>query len=560
MAPHSIFSKCFRFARVFSTNGQPTQGLASLFGLQKQLFSTGVILPAGQAECTVSYLVNSCGLSPESAALVSHKVKLRSLDIPNSALALLKLYEFSDAQISEVVRRRPLILVADAKKTILPKLEFLCSVGISRLDLARTLCYNPWILRGSLENHIVPTCSFLKSLGLSDDNVVYLLKHNSFIFSEYLSKSFIPNVELVRKLCMPQSCFARLITVYAKIMMRKPELFSQLVHQVSEMGFDPKKFNFVYAIAALSMKETTWKRCREAYMRWGWSEDHVLSAFRMYPQCMALSEKKLMGTMDFLVNKMGWQSRAVAKYSHVLCYSLEKRIIPRFSVVRVLVLKGLIEEKRLSLATVISPLEKCFLDSSRLNQDFRRCYYVYFHKRENPSSERKGKPDLRLNPRYFGHNLQENLVTQLIKDVNNGTCSQQHGFDVAITGIENIGKGLIVNGTGFVSFPVRYQCVVCRPFKGEILEAVVTMVNKMGFFAEAGPVQIFVSNHLIPDDMEFQCGDMPNYTTSDGSVKIQIDSEVRLKIIGTQVKRTQIFCVGTIKDDFLGVIKDPASV
>jgi len=46
---------------------------------------------------------------------------------------------------------------------------------------------------------------------------------------------------------------------------------------------------------------------------------------------------------------------------------------------------------------------------------------------------------------------------------------------VAITGIEDIGKGLIRDGTGFVSFPVKYQCVVFRPFKGEILEAVVSM-------------------------------------------------------------------------------------
>ncbi|GLT83508.1 hypothetical protein SLE2022_017940 [Rubroshorea leprosula] len=66
------------------------------------------------------------------------------------------------------------------------------------------------------------------------------------------------------------------------------------------------------------------------------------------------------------------------------------------------------------------------------------------------------------------------------------------------------------------------------------------MVNKMGFFAEAGPVQIFVSNHLIPDDMEFQYGDIPNYTTSDGLVKIQKDTEVRLKIIGTRVDATEI--------------------
>ncbi|MBA0609809.1 hypothetical protein Godav_010745 [Gossypium davidsonii] len=146
------------------------------------------------------------------------------------------------------------------------------------------------------------------------------------------------------------------------------------------------------------------------------------------------------------------------------------------------------------------------------------------------------KRNMQLHPRHFGRNLRENLVSKLMKDVE-GTCSGRHGFVVAITGIENVGKGLIRDGTGFVTFPVKYQCVVFRPFKGEILEAAVTM---MGFFAETGPVQIFVSNHLIPDDMEFQSGDMPNYTTSDGSVKIQKDSEVRLKIIGTRVDATEI--------------------
>ncbi|KAI3994835.1 hypothetical protein MKX01_037386 [Papaver californicum] len=155
--------------------------------------------------------------------------------------------------------------------------------------------------------------------------------------------------------------------------------------------------------------------------------------------------------------------------------------------------------------------------------------------------------NMQLHPRHFGPNLRDKLVAKLMKDVE-GTCSGRHGFVVAITGVDNVGKGLIRDGTGFVT-----------PFKGEILEAVVTMVNKMGFFAEAGPVQIFVSNHLIPDDMEFQSGDIPNYTTSDGSVKIQKDSEVRLKIIGTRVDATEIFCIGTIKDDFLGVINDPGA-
>ncbi|CAL9031807.1 unnamed protein product, partial [Prunus brigantina] len=87
---------------------------------------------------------------------------------------------------------------------------------------------------------------------------------------------------------------------------------------------------------------------------------------------------------------------------------------------------------------------------------------------------------MQLHPRHFSRNLRENLVAKLMKDVE-GTCSGQHGFVVAITGIENIGKGLIRDGTGFVTFPVKYQCVVFRPFKGEIFEVVVTMVNKVCF-------------------------------------------------------------------------------
>lgn len=71
--------------------------------------------------------------------------------------------------------------------------------------------------------------------------------------------------------------------------------------------------------------------------------------------------------------------------------------------------------------------------------------------------------------------------------------SGRHGFVVAITGIENVGKGLIRDGTGFVTFPVKYQCVVFRPFKGEILEAVVTMVNKV-IYTRSIPESVFDEN------------------------------------------------------------------
>lgn len=70
-------------------------------------------------------------------------------------------------------------------------------------------------------------------------------------------------------------------------------------------------------------------------------------------------------------------------------------------------------------------------------------------------------------------------------------------------------------------FIVRYRAIVYRPFKGETVDGVVGNVNKvrpvlacprplrklnvlyhpqqMGFFAEVGPLNVFVSSHVSED-------------------------------------------------------------
>ncbi len=66
----------------------------------------------------------------------------------------------------------------------------------------------------------------------------------------------------------------------------------------------------------------------------------------------------------------------------------------------------------------------------------------------------------------------------------------------------------------------------------------------MGFFAEAGPLQVFVSNHLVPEGFEFSTtAHEPCYQTTDGEQKIVAGSEVRLRIVGTRVDATDIVSV-----------------
>jgi len=162
--------------------------------------------------------------------------------------------------------------------------------------------------------------------------------------------------------------------------------------------------------------------------------------------------------------------------------------------------------------------------------------------------------EILLHPRFCGPNLLRVLRQQLHQEVE-GTCSGRYGFIITVTAVENLGKGKVQEGTGLIVFPVRFKAIVFKPFKDEVVDAVVTQVNKMGFFAEAGPLQIFVSNHLIPQDMHFDPQSAPPaFVSEDESMKIAKDDEVRLKIIGTRLDASEIFSIGSIKEDYLGLI------
>lgn len=161
--------------------------------------------------------------------------------------------------------------------------------------------------------------------------------------------------------------------------------------------------------------------------------------------------------------------------------------------------------------------------------------------------------EIQLHPRYFGPQLLETVKQKLFNEVE-GTCTGKYGFVIAVTTIENIGHGLIQAGSGFVTYPIKYRAIVFRPFKGEVLDALVTQVNKVGIFTEIGPLSCFISRHSIPAEMEFDPQSQPPcYKTLDEDMVIQEDDEIRLKIVGTRVDATDIFAIGTLMDDFLGL-------
>ncbi|CAA0828173.1 Mitochondrial transcription termination factor family protein [Striga hermonthica] len=247
-------------------------------------FTTGK-LPPGVREndpeksFTFSYLVSSCGLAPDVAVRASSKIQLKSPEKPDAVLNLPREYGFTATDISVMVTRWPNVLCACPDKILLPKLEFFASIGVPLPLLASSLSRIPYVLWHNLKNSIIPSYDFLKN-GL----------HSNDLRLKKLS-----------------SCMDRAI----------------------EMGFDVSNNAFSKAIRVLvGFDEWTLKRKMEVYRKCGWSEYDIRTAFLSQPLCMALSEKKILVSMGFLVDKLGWAPGDVARCSWIIGYSLERRMKP----------------------------------------------------------------------------------------------------------------------------------------------------------------------------------------------------------------------------------------
>ncbi|BGP47573.1 DNA-directed RNA polymerase II subunit [Rhodotorula kratochvilovae] len=162
--------------------------------------------------------------------------------------------------------------------------------------------------------------------------------------------------------------------------------------------------------------------------------------------------------------------------------------------------------------------------------------------------------DLIMHPSYFNQALRGHLSSELRRQVE-GSCSGRLGYIVAVVSEdteEGGWRGRIMED-GQAVFSLKYRAIVYRPFRGEVVDGVVSSVNKMGIFVDVGPLQCFISTHLVPPDFSFDPNSNPPcFSSSEDTLVIQKGTKIRLKIVGTRVDATEIFCIGTIKEDYLG--------
>lgn len=129
------------------------------------------------------------------------------------------------------------------------------------------------------------------------------------------------------------------------------------------------------------------------------------------------------------------------------------------------------------------------------------------------------------------------------------------GFIVAVTRFseDEIRGGVIDHMNGHVKYILRFNALVFRPFRNEVMDAVVTSVTDLGIRAEAGPTDVFIGRPHMPMDMELVAADS-SYTSNETGVKLRVGSAIRVKVLGVASHGSMTHVVASINEPFLGLL------
>jgi mTERF domain-containing protein len=115
---------------------------------------------------------------------------------------------------------------------------------------------------------------------------------------------------------------------------------------VEELGIGRGTGTFRHALTAVAYthEDVLAERMRLLH-NIGFSKDDVLTIVRKQPLVLGLSEQKLKGNLDFLMKDVGLEVSYIVQRPVLLKYSVDRRLLPRHCLIKVLKEKGLLKGK-----------------------------------------------------------------------------------------------------------------------------------------------------------------------------------------------------------------------
>lgn len=357
------------------------------FALSISLRSLSTIAPRLPRTPTAEFLVSSHGFSPDTALTLSNLVakRARSSGRLDSVVTLFKSYGFSPASMAGIFTSYPNVLSAKPHENIKPKLDFLSASGLSGEALVHVICNDPFILMRSLEGHLVPCINCLvKFFGSREELVsLFLSKRGSWALRNF-SAAMELNINTLRSFGVTNLGIAKLITLRVRALSRTPSEFRAILDEMKNIGLDPSSMMFIYGVCSCAgMKRERWEAKVDIFYKFGFSEAQFKALFVKQPGIMNSSMKRTEKMLNYLMNELGWTVEYITSYPVVLMSSLEKKILPRLSVLFFLLSEGLVKETSIGRAIVISEAEFARFFLSPFGEKRPQIMEMYKNKKES---------------------------------------------------------------------------------------------------------------------------------------------------------------------------------
>ncbi|GFP94672.1 hypothetical protein PHJA_001611600, partial [Phtheirospermum japonicum] len=261
----------------------------------------------------------------------------KSRKCPHSLRFLIHKHNFSHeaaSQIASVLARLKNPEKSDSM------LSFLRASGFSITQLEKIIKYRPRLLSADLENIIKPKLKVFQDFGFSADETADIITR-----APDLKKTLVPNFEFLKSCGVDVNQMIRLMCIFPRFFLQRPEIMKKLVDKVDGMGVQRSSGMFIYALRVVSsMTEETWEIKLRTFQDLGFTEKDILRVFRNMPMVLSVSEEKVMKITEVLLGSGKYDMGCIVNSPTSLLYSVEKRYGPRLRVLGILEKRGVIKE------------------------------------------------------------------------------------------------------------------------------------------------------------------------------------------------------------------------
>ncbi|XP_022949554.1 transcription termination factor MTERF2, chloroplastic [Cucurbita moschata] len=246
-------------------------------------------------------------------------------------------------------------------------------VGIVEMEFGKLLPKYPWITSNCIQCNLKQIVSFFELEKVPNASITDAIRSWPLILGSSASKLELM-VDSFDELGVRSKKLGQVIATSPQLLLQRPQEFLQVVSYLEEIGFDKESVGRILArcpeIFATSVEKTL-RRKLEFLISIGVSKTHLPRAIRKYPELLVSDpdrtlfprirylrqrglskrdiafmvgrfspllgysiEEVLKPKLDFLVNVMEKPIKEVVEYPRYFSYSLEKKITPRFRVLK----------------------------------------------------------------------------------------------------------------------------------------------------------------------------------------------------------------------------------